>query len=76
MTGAAYAAYAGDRSRVPARPNGGAGRVRSHREHGTRAGDGGRGDWIEDRRQPGEAIEQRIVRFPGADEMMCGAHLG
>ncbi len=76
MTGAAYAAYAGDRSPVPARTHGGAARVRSRREHGTRAGEGGRGDWIEDPRQPGEAIEQRIVRFAGADEMTCGAHLG
>jgi hypothetical protein len=72
MTGAAYAAYAGDRNRA----HGGAGRVRSCREHGTRAGHGGRGDGIEDRRQPGEAIEQRIVRFAGADGTMCGAHLG
>jgi hypothetical protein len=76
MTGAAYAAYAGDRNRVSARPHGGAARGRSRREHGTRAGDGGRGDWIEDRRQPGEAIEERIVGFAGAGEMMCGAHLG
>ncbi len=72
MTGAAYAAYAGDRNRA----HGSAGRVRSHREQGTSAGHGPRRDWIEDRPQPGDAIEQRIVRFAGADEMTYGAHLG